>query len=206
MPRGRAVAGLLAVSIAAVGGCGGASTRVAAGEPLVEERTLVRRAAAPSEVGGAGGAIAAAAGSDAARALLYELLDAVIHEDADALRRVIAEEPWSVHALRLDHAAPRVLAPLRREVALQRILASRRASHLPEDARAGQLVAPEGVVITPVRDVFVDGAPDGLDPSDLVVRFGVDEEGARALLAFALHGRGVVVVRLAPDGARIVGL
>lgn len=168
---------------------------------------MARAAPRPSaQLEARGAATVVVGGADAARAALYDLLAALLADDADALRRVLAEETVSMHPFRADQRAPRLLATTRREVVVQRLLAAHRVSRLPPDTALSGMVDPAGIDVVPVRTFFLAGVPTGLEAGDLLVRFPVDESAERALLAVASHGRGLIVVRVAPDGARIVGL
>ncbi len=140
-------------------------------------------------------------GSDAARRALFDLLEAIVRGDEPALRRVLAEEPVGVEALR--RGSPLPVSPRRREDAIRTLLLVRRAGLLPDTLALWDLVDPSRVAI---ERVDVSRAPGGgLEPGDLIVRFEVDEVAWRAFGALAQAGRGVVVVRVEPEGARVVG-
>lgn len=140
-------------------------------------------------------------GSDAARRALFDLLEAIVRGDEPALRRVLVEEPVGVEALR--RGSPLPVSPRRREDAIRTLLLVRRAGLLPDTLALWDLVDPSRVAI---ERVDVSRAPGGgLEPGDLIVRFEVDEVAWRAFGALAQAGRGVVVVRVEPEGARVVG-
>lgn len=140
-------------------------------------------------------------GSDAARRALFDLLEAIVRGDEPALRRVLAEEPVGVEALR--RGSPLPVSPRRREDAIRTLLLVRRAGLLPDTLALWDLVDPSRVAIERVDVLRAPGG--GLEPGDLIVRFEVDEVAWRAFGALAQAGRGVVVVRVEPEGARVVG-
>ncbi|MBX7195706.1 MAG: hypothetical protein K1X94_26855 [Sandaracinaceae bacterium] len=197
----------LSVALSFVVGCG-ASAPPRSREVLIEAGATLPRATphAGRTVSAPGQAARLVTGADAARAVLFELLDALVRDDPDAMRRLLAAETWSVHAVRLSRQVPRVLSASRREVVVQRLSSARRAGRLASDATPRDIVDPDGIEIVPARVYFADRIPQGLEPEDLLVWFPVEPQAERALLAVALHGRGVIVVRVAPDGALIVGL
>jgi hypothetical protein len=203
----------LAIAWASVGGAGcGSARRVAPPERPIAVRDELPRAtglAHPTAVA-PGDITIAVAGLDAARGLLFELLDAIRVEDDAAIRRLLAEETVAVHAYRQQQqsgaAVPRLLGTFRREVVVQRLLAARRVSRLAPETPLDALVEPARVEVVPASVFFRAGIPVGFLPGDLVLRFPVSEAGERALLAIALHGRGLVVVRVDPAGAFVVGL
>jgi hypothetical protein len=150
------------------------------------------------------------AGADAALGALLDVVEALRDEDEDALRRLVTDETVAVHAYRLQARgggpAPHVVGRFRREVVVQRMLSARRVSRLPADTPLDALVRPDRVEVVPAHAFFTRGVPDGLHPGDLVVRFEVEELASRALLSLAVQGRGLLVVRVEPDRAHIVGL
>jgi hypothetical protein len=181
------------------------------------ERTVASREALPRAIpaprpdaDGSGDVTIAIAGADAARATLFEALEALRDEDEDALRRLVTDETIAVHAYRLQArsggAVPRTLGSFRREVVVQRMLSARRVSRLPAETPLDGLVRPERVEVVPAGVFFARGVPEGLRAGDLVVRFEVEDLASRALLSIAVQGHGLVVVRVEPERARIVGL
>lgn len=193
-------AGLLACGLLGVAlGCGAAPSRPA----FASEPTLARRASLPRA---APEAYVPSAGDDAARATLFALLEALLRDDLERLRRLIAPEPLSIHLLRSGRTAPQLLPPTRREVAIQRMTVARRAAPLPPGTTVRDIVEPTAVELARAAQTFGDALPEGLVASDVVVRFRVDDRAEAALRSLAVQGRGMIIVRVAPDGASIVGL
>jgi len=187
--------------------CGGRVARAPSETPLSARTSTARASGRPlSTVASAGSATVVIGGADAARGALYDLLAALLDDDADAMRRLLAEETVSVHAFRVDQRAPRALPLSRREIVIQRMLAAHRVSRLAPDASLAGIVDPSRVEVVPAETFFSRSIPVGLRAGDLVVRFSVHEDAERALLSIASRGRGLLVVRVAPDGASIVGL
>ncbi len=194
-------------------GCGATPRAGMSEAPLVTRELIPRAAPVPSPtVTEPGDATMATAGLDAARALLFELLLAIRDEDEPGIRRLLAEETHSVHAFRLapqgsgPRSAQRVLGASRRDVVVQRMLAARRVSRLSAEDPLDAWVDPRGVEVVPASVFFTAGVPAGLSPGDLVVRFAVSPDAERALLSLAVRGRGLLVVRLQPASALVVGL
>ena len=186
-------------------GCGSAPQRPLADEgPLVVSRPLRRALDEPQAEGSS--TVALDRGSDVGRRVLFSLLDAMVRGDAHAMRRLLVEEPVAIQSLRLGHRAPAVFSPRRREDVVRALLAGQRAGRLPEGVALDELVDPSRVEVQSARLEFADETPGGLDPEDLVVRFPVEEQGVRAFIAIANQGRGVIIVRVEPGGARVVGL
>jgi hypothetical protein len=145
-------------------------------------------------------------GTHIARATLFSLLEAVVRGDAHTLRRLLVEEPLAVHSLRTSQRIPLALGARRREEVVRSLLMAQRAARSIEGVALGDLVDPSRVVVETARDAFDDATLAGLEPQDLVIRFEVDELASRTFLALANQGRGLVVVSIAAEGARIVGL
>jgi len=187
--------------------CAGRASAPPTETPVAARTSTARASRRPvASVADVGSSTVVIGGADAARRALFDLLAALLADDADALRRVLAEETVSVHAFRLDQRAPRVLPVSRREIVIQRMLAAHRVSRLSADTSVSAIVDPTRVEVVPAPAFFATAIPGGLLAGDLVLRFPVHEEAERALLAIASRGRGLLVVRVAPDGARIVGL
>jgi hypothetical protein len=196
-----------AVTSAAMGlaGCGAPPRGLASSEgTLLAERPLRRAIDAPRETESSTHALDQ--GSDVARATLFELLGAVVRGDAHAMRRLLVEEPLAIHSLRLGQRVPAAFTARRREDVVRGLLSAQRAARLPEGLSLRELVDPERVEIESARATFERGTPGGLEPEDLVVRFHVDEQASRAFVAVANQGRGVIIVRIAPEGGHVVGL
>ncbi|GAB4201538.1 MAG: hypothetical protein OHK0013_13670 [Sandaracinaceae bacterium] len=201
---------LLALA-AVLAGCGPRSTALAPESTVIGRAVLPRATPAPRpEVEAAGDVTVAVIGADAARSTLFDVLEALRDEDEDALRRIVTEETVAVHAYRVRahgaSSAPTSVGSFRRDVVVQRMLSARRVSRLPSDTPLDALVRPERIEVIPAHVFFTRGVPNGLRPGDLVVRFEVEELASRALLSIAVQGHGLLVVRVAPGGARIVGL
>ena len=110
------------------------------------------------------------------------------------------------HSLRLGQRVPAAFTARRREDVVRGLLSAQRAARMPEGLSLRELVDPERVEIESARAAFERGTPGGLEPEDLVVRFHVDEQASRAFVAVANQGRGVIIVRIAPEGGQVVGL
>lgn len=182
--------------------CGGAaSASVARPERTIGSRASLGRVAVSDD-----GPHVMSGGEEAARGALFALLEGLVSGDIESLRRVLAEEPCSVHSLRARSRVPDSLVPRRREIVLQQLMAGRRAAHLPEGMVLRDIVDPERVVVESAREMFNRTMPSPLEASDLVVHFDVDEAGARALQAVSTEGHGLIIVRVSTLGAHVVGL
>lgn len=199
---------LLTTWVIAWTGCGAASPPAGThAEPTLASRTSLPRARPRVGSSSEGGELTTTIGQgeDAARAALFTLLDALVALDVETMRRLIGEAPLTAHSLRNGRNVPDEFVLGRRESFVQRLVASQRLGRLPEGLTLRDVVDPTHVVVMPARARFPDGVPRGLEPSDLLVRFSVDETGHRALSALATEGRGLIVVRIGSAGAQVVG-
>ncbi len=205
----RRAAASIALVVSSLAGCSGAATTTTtAAEPTLATRTSLSRATAAPGERVPGGAVTTriVEGEDVARAVLFELLDALITTDVEAMRRLLGEAPMNVHAIRASRNIPEEFVLGRREAVVQRLVLSQRAARMPEGIALRDVVRPSDVEISPAHRNFPDGVPGGLEPGDLIVRFHVDESAGRALQVVAAEGRGLIIVRVGTDGAHIVGL
>ena len=138
--------------------------------------------------------------NDVARLLLESLLIAVRDEEPAGVARWFAGEP-----IQLGHTNPPRGTPMRQELAVQRILGARHASGLSASTPLDALIDRPSITTTRASQRFSE-LPAGLHEDDIVVTFRVRPLAQSALLAIALRGEGLLVVRVSSDGARIVAL
>ena len=138
--------------------------------------------------------------SGAAVALLEALIIAVRDEDVAQITRCLAQEP-----IQLGHTNARATTPMRREVAMQRILGARHASGLPQTSSVDAMVDRESLQTLPARAHFPT-LPAGVHEDDIVLTFRVRPFAERALLAIAFRGQGMLVIRVTSNRAEIVAL
>lgn len=138
--------------------------------------------------------------SGAAIALLEALVVAVRDEDAVQVTRCFAPE-----TLQLGHTNALAATRMRQDLAVQRVLGARHASGLAASTTIDAMIDRSSLRTTYARAHF-STLPPGIQASDIVLRFRVRPLAERALLAIALRGEGLVVIRLTTSRAQIVAL
>lgn len=131
-------------------------------------------------------------GSEAARAVVVDLLEAIAGGDTSAAEATLAE--------RVESAAPaRAEAPrtgVDRAALVRHWMTLARSARLDAAVPLSELVVAASVVVEPASHHYEPGAlPPGVEEGDLVVRFAVTESGRRAFAGIASAGEGLFVVR-----------
>ncbi len=138
--------------------------------------------------------------SGAAIALLEALVVAVRDEDAVQITRCFAPE-----TIQLGHTNTLTTTRMRQELAVQRVLGARHASGLAASTGIDAMIDRTSIRTSYARERF-STLPSGIQANDIVLRFRVRPLAERALLAIALRGEGLLVVRLMTTRAQIVAL
>ncbi len=210
--RGAACGGCLGVGLllAVLAGCGAArAPATTRAEVHVAPRATLDRAidpvdAAPNE--DVARPVVMTAGVEEARALLFALLEAIRAEDVEGLRALLVEEPLSIQVLRDARRPQRLLAPMRRDQAIARLVVPARVAGSAWRSDARPLVDPERVAVLSARQFFEGAPPEGVEPSDLVVLFDVPDSAGPLLRSVAIRDRGMILVRVSAERARILGI
>lgn len=138
--------------------------------------------------------------SGAAVALLEALIVAVRDEDAIEITRCFAAEP-----IQLGHTNALTTTRMRQDLAVQRVLGARHASGLAQATSLDAMIDRTSIQTTYASERFPT-LPSGVHDDDIVLTFRVRPLAERALLAIALRGEGLLVLRLTTTGAHIVAL
>ena len=138
--------------------------------------------------------------SGAAIALLEALIIAVRDEETVEIMRCFAQEP-----IQLGHTNTLATTRIRQDLAVQRVLGARHASGLPQATPIDAMIDRASIATSHASERFPI-LPAGVHDTDIVLTFRVRPLAERALLAIALRGEGLLVLRLTTTGAHIVAL
>lgn len=149
----------------------------------------------PAAVAGEPTGALLAGGTESARALVVDLLEALRADDAEAAERTLAERVESAAPLR--SGTPRTATP--RGTLVRHWLTLARSAHLSPSTPLAELVDPGGLTVEPAGHHYdEDDRPSAVDATDLVVRFTVTDAGRRTFAGLAPGGVGVLIVRPGP--------
>lgn len=199
----------LATTSLVVAACSGSIVAAVPVERFVSTRATIARAL-PGPMAGvapSSGLGLLVPGAEAARAVLFELLRALAEDDEAAVRRLVADSVVSIHALRAGVRSTRAPATIvRGETMTQRLFVAYRAARPTSSGLGLPRVVPDLVEVIPVTFLAEGELPEGLDRTDLAVRFPIEGALTRTPLRTVRDEMGLLVVRVGFDGPRIVGM